>query len=168
MGRFAKVEEVTPTQRGVPWKTGKYRVEINAVKVVDGQEGDVYFVIESTCLETDNDECRVGEKRSQVINTTNKKARNAPFADIKAFVCACLGLVGDDHERISEPAIEYAAENNADMPGGPFETLQLDLQVNERAATNDKGAFTYHRWYNADEEMAAKLLAHFEELNLLK
>lgn len=167
MGRFAKVEAVTPTQRGVPFKEGKYRVALAAVKVVEGKEGDIYYIIEAEVKETDNDEVRVGEKRSQVINTTNKKARDAPFADMKAFICACLGIVGDAHTRITEEAIEYSAVNNEAMKGGPFETLELDLQVNERPATADKGAFTYHRWYNAEEDRAAELLAHFEDLNLL-
>ena len=168
MGRFAKVEEVAPTQRGVPWKTGNYRVALAACKVVDGQEGDVYYIIEGTCLETDNDEVKVGEKRSQVINTTNKKARDAPFRDMKAFLCAALGVIGDDHECITEEAIEYSALNNEEMPGGPLEHLELDLQVNERPATKDKGAFTYHRWYNADEGPAKQLQDHFAELGLLK
>ncbi len=168
MGRFAKIEEVAPTQRGQVFKKGLYAVLINACKIVDGQRGDTYFIIEAEVLESDNNEIKVGAQHSQVINLTNKKAGDAPYSDVKAFIASVLNMRPDEAKvRIGEKAMEFVAMEGKD--GNPFEGVKMGLQVDEQPPTGKRATpFTYHKWVCIDDDQAEKLREGFNELNVLK
>lgn len=168
MGRFAKIEKVSPTERGVPFPIGDFRVRVLKNKCTDSQDKQKqYFISEFLILESSNPELSEGDKRSHVIWLNNPKAYDAPWSDVKAYICACLGLRGEDHEAITEELVEFVVENNDDMPGGPFEGLELSLTVSTRQKKGGDGDLSPHVYHDADEEMAEQLRNHCIEMGLL-
>lgn len=160
MGRFGQVENVEPTMRGQVFEAGLYLVELAGCKGVDGQQGDVFFIIEANIVESDNDKVKVGAQHSQVINTTNKKAKNAPWSDIKAFICAALDIPltdKDQTKKIGEAMAEYICG-----PDQPLKGLVMKLQCTVRppAPPEKPLPFTYHRWECVKKEDAKVLRDH--------
>lgn len=169
MGRFAKIEKVSPTERGVPFPLGDYRVQVIKNKFQDSKDGAKnFFISEFLVVKSSNPEVNEGEKRSHVIWLNNPKAYDAPYSDVKAYICACLGLKGEQHELITEEVMEYVVVNNDEMPGGPFEGLELGLTVTTRSKKNDDGEFSPHAYHSVDEELQEKLLEHFIEIGLIQ
>jgi hypothetical protein len=169
MGRFSKIEEVAPSQRGQVFKEGNYVVRIDACKIVDGQKGGTFFIIETTVLETDNPLIKEGEQHSQVINLTNPKAMGAPYSDVKAFIMKALGMDTDEaKKRIGEDAMEFVALEKGDN-ANPFGGITMGLTCVESPPKGDrKTPFTYHNWKTVDDEQAMQLKSAFEELGMLK
>lgn len=168
MGRFSQIENASPSQRGNVFKQGEYVVTINACKIVDGQKGGTFFVIETTIVESDNPAIKQGAEHSQVINLTNPKAMGAPWSDVKAFIMHALGMTpAEAKPAIGEKAMEFVTQEGED--GNPLGGITMGVTVIESPPKGSRTTpFTYHNWHCVDDEQAEQLRSAFTELGMLK
>lgn len=167
--RFGRMEEVDPTQRGIPFDAGKYEVQIGAVKgAVKQGTGEEFFVVETEITASNNPDVKIGEQRSWVVNVSNPKAFDAPWKDIKAFLCAALAIPLADKQTTGKVGVKVAEYVTG--PDQPFKGIKLALHCHVRPPTPEKPKpFTYHNWSPLEPERGVILREHFfDTLHLAK
>lgn len=155
MGKYKKVGDVSPDAQGKKLTDGNSRIKIKAIKESDGFFG-LFYIVEFFVLETDCEGIKIEEQCSWTVNLSNKKAGDAPFSNIKAFVCAVLNVDFKDKDAldmIGEKMIEATLSKEQ-----PFEGVELQVQT--RTTGTAPNLFVKHRWENVDEE-GAELLREY-------
>jgi hypothetical protein len=152
---FDGIEKTTVQKTGQYFHPGKYKVQIKAVKKVNGQKaGEKFFVIETKVLESNNPEIQVGQEKSQVIKMGNVMA----LPNIKQFMGAVSG-VDPTLETSSDLIEEYWYKNNPMgvrlslgkiidelvVQNNVLEGVDMDLHC-ELITTQEGKPFTKHTW----------------------
>lgn len=157
MGLFSKIEDAKVSKRGQFFKPGNYRVEILAMKIVESQQnGTPYCVIETKVLESNNDEIKVGDEKSEVIDMTNVMGKS----NVKAFIAAVSGVEptsADANEQICKYWVKRLGQDVtleqicelAVSDGNPLEGYKMELTCVE-VPTKKDGVFTRHNWRPRD------------------
>lgn len=162
---WSKVEEVDPTMRSawLPCEDASYTVEVKGVRT-STQKGTnkEFFIVEMGILESNTESVKTGESRSWVINMSNPDAYDAPFRDVKAFMCSALGIPVSDTatKKIGKKAITFAIGTDQ-----PFKTLHMMLVTTARK-TDEGGDFTQHTFTVLQPDRAKKLYDYFEANSL--
>lgn len=164
MGLFSSVEQADVTGGGVYFLPGEYVVEIDKVKTVRSQRNNKdYWIVETTILESDNEERPADSHASQVVDISNIMGP----VNIKAFVAAASGIDPQDpevNEKLvatweelteQELSIEQICELICDEDENPLQGLKLHLEcrnIKTRSTGND---FTKHFWSPMEEDESA-------------
>lgn len=165
MGIYSTIKAAKATKTGQYYEKGEYRCKILAVKeVVSTQKlGQVYFVVETECLESNNDKVKVGAEYSQVIDMTNIMA----MPNIKVFLAAASDLdpytmSNDDLNAALEERWSELCERKMELDeiceliasaANPLEGMEIGLTCVEQKTkpTVQKptgGIFTKYQWYS--------------------
>lgn len=154
MGIFRGLGKAEVSGTGQWFKEGNYLVKITGVKLVTGKRDNKdNFIIETEVLASDNDEIKVGAKRSQVIKMDGVMA----FPNIKKFLAAVVGVdatVNDANEKIEtafaelvgrklsiEDIAEYVVSDE-----NPLSDIELELECVNILTREKKQPFTQHNW----------------------
>jgi hypothetical protein len=152
MGKYKKVGDVSPDAQGKKLTDGTSRIKVKAIKESDGFFG-LFYIVEFFVMETDCEGVKEGEQCSWTVNLSNKKAGDAPFQNIKAFMCAVLNVDFKDKDSldlIGEKMIEATLSSEQ-----PFEGVELSVQT--RTTGSAPNLFVKHRWETVDEDTAEVL-----------
>lgn len=156
MGIYDGIEGVAPAGKGGQYfKPGKYRVEILAVKEVKSQAGgQVFFIIETKVLRSDNAEIPVNAERSQVIDIGKKMG----LPNIKAFVAAASGFDPSNADTVTHEVEEYWSKMIGESlsfskicelivsDANPLASIEMDLDCVNVKTREKKEDFTKHVW----------------------
>jgi hypothetical protein len=152
---YSKITDVSVSRSGQYFKEGHFLVKIDAVKEVESQAGvnKLYFVIETTVLESDNPHVKVGGSYSQVIDTSNVMF----LPNVKGFMAAVSGVEGSS-ETVNEEIEKYwegvmgehvPFERICELvvsEGNPLEGIKMELVCTEILTKAEKKPFTKHMW----------------------
>ncbi len=126
---------------------GRYRVRIDACRVVPSRSGDVFYIIEMEMLEvrqTDVPEkMKAGVHYAQMIKMNNDMG---PI-NAKRFLLCALGLDPNDKDNQAEVTDEHA--NISIGTDQPFAGLEMELHC-ESIITKSGKPFTKHNWMPTD------------------
>lgn len=151
---FDGIEQATVQKTGQWFHPGKYRVQIKAVKKVNGQKGDRYLVIETKVLESNNPEIQVGDEKSHVIKMGNVMA----LPNIKAFMGAVSGvdptlensndLIEEYWHRNNPMGVRYSLGKIVDelvVQHNALEGVEMELEC-VATTTQEGNPFTKYNW----------------------
>jgi len=155
MSLFSGIKDASVSKSGQYFKPGHYKVKIKAVKMTKSQAApsQMFFIIETEVLESDNPDISPGSERSQVIDMSNVMA----LPNVKAFVAAASGV-----EPTSETVNEEVEKYWSDLMGehisfdvlcdrlvsdsNPLEGLEMFLECINIVTKKEKKDFTKHMW----------------------
>lgn len=89
MGLFSGMNEAKPSRStGQYFLPGKYKVEIQSVKWIDGQRGKHFTVVETKVMQSNNPDISAGSTRSWVVDMANVMA----LPNLKTFLAVVSGI----------------------------------------------------------------------------
>lgn len=172
MGYFDNVSAAKVSKSGQYYLPGEYKVRVEACKVVPSTQknGVLYFIVETTCLESDNPDIKEGGAYSQTINMNQIMG----MPNIKMFVAAATGIdpFMEDKRNELNDAIEKTWSALLERPmtveavcsfiassANPLEGVELGLTcVNTRTrpvpGKPEGGDFTKHQWFPLQDAAA--------------
>lgn len=168
MGAFSNVRAAKVFKTGQYYLQGSYRVRVDTVKTIVSAEktGKPFFIVETTCLESDNPDIEVGKEYSQVVDMQNIMAG----ANIKVFLAAATGLDAYmDNDALNDSIEQRWSEMLGRKVGmeeiceiatgssNPLNGIELGLNcVNVRTRPTplkpDGGTFTRYQWFALEED----------------
>lgn len=140
MGVLSGLKGAAPNLKTPFFLVGLYRVQIEEVKLHNGNAGEVSFIIRAKITRSNVESRPVGMVCSQVIKITGNKSA---LGNIKAFVAACLELDTNDSEAmasIDEALVESVIADKA-LNGFVMDLECVNIKTKEKG--ND---FTVHNW----------------------
>mgnify|MGYP003628925046 FL=1 len=139
MGIFGGIGNVKATeQKGVYLPTGRHLVTIERCKLTESTVGNkTFFVVESTVMESSNEELAEGTRASWVVKLGGDYPQMA-LADIKKFTVAATGA---DEDEIDEAFMQKLVEGPGDLVAGRKVMCEV-----EEVQTKKGGVFSKHFW----------------------
>ena len=147
------IKNAKVTQRGEYFLPGNYRVSIDLTKSIQTEDGKTAYVVETTVLESDNTDIKVGAKRNWFQMITGIKSA---FGNIKNFVASVEGIDLRKSESDSETDeyLEERAGASTEEPGELYTGKEVLLTV-KLGKTKEKGNdFSFHTWIPTPEAVA--------------
>lgn len=131
-----------------PWVIpGLFTVDLEACKMVESQNGDECFVVETRMVESNVDERPVGGEMSWVVNLDGKFPESAA-GRVKAFILAATGF--DDGD-LDEEEFMKLVDEIVDEKKNPLAGTRMRLE----ATHNDSKTFTRTTWSKLRDPQAA-------------
>jgi hypothetical protein len=165
MGIYDGIEGVAPAGKGGQYfQPGKFKVEILAVKQVKSQAGgQIYFIVETKVLESDNPGIPPKAERSQVIDVHKKMG----LPNIKAFVAAASGFDPSQADTVTEEVEVYWSKMIGEhlsfskicelivSDANPLAGIVMRLECVNVKTKEKKEDFTKHMWSPREQEAQA-------------
>ena len=139
MSIFAGIGNVKATeQKGVYLPEGQHLLAIERCKLTESTVGNrTFFVVESTVMESNNEDIRPGTHASWVVKLGGDYPQMA-LADIKKFAVA---VTGADEDEVDAEFMQELVDGPGDLVSG----RKVNCQV-EEVQTKRGGVFSKHFW----------------------
>lgn len=154
MSLYGDIKDASVSRSGQYFKEGHFLVKIDAVKEQESQVGNkLFFIIETTVLESDNPYVKVGGHYSQVIDTGNVMF----LPNVKGFMAAVSGVDANSDTHNDEIEKYWEGVMGEHVPfericelvtseGNPLEGIEIELECVEIITKKEKKPFTRHNW----------------------
>lgn len=144
MGRFAGIENARPSEGGLFFEPGVYKVRIKACKSFETRKKHTAFIVECTVLESDNPKRPPGCEPSWVVTLDKEPA----LGNIKSFIAAATQ---SKVEEITEAVVEAVVAVANPLKGTVMRVIAQNIQTKEK-----KLDFTVLKWtFDSAAEAAA-------------
>ena len=125
-------------QKGVYLPEGRHLVTIERCKLTESTVGNkTFFVVESTVMESTNDDLQAGTRASWVVKLGGDYPQMA-LADIKKFAIA---VTGADENEVDEEFMQELVDGPGDLAAGRKVMCEV-----EEVQTKKGGVFSKHFW----------------------
>ncbi|MEI6807024.1 MAG: hypothetical protein WCK49_11085 [Myxococcaceae bacterium] len=141
---FSAVDNVNPTSESNRsyFLPGKYKVRLENVLIHKKRLGGNLFVVETTCLESDNPEILPGETR----NWVQPMDTDAAMPRIKTFMGAAHGFCPKRNLDALSKFVTKEVCEKAVSDENPLKNKELKLECHNKKSMKTGKDFTVHLW----------------------